>query len=147
MINCKFENGNEVGLRHVVADALAVKNDKIVLVKRSKKLIEGGKWAIPGGYVDRGEKLESAALRELKEETGLDGEIISLIKIIDDTGTEKDDRQNVKFIYEVSPSGELSGDEESEVVKWFALNQLPSKEEFAFDHFEIIEEFLQEKKK
>lgn len=142
MIDCSFENGNKANLRHVVADAIAVKGDKILLVKRAKHLSQGGKWAIPGGYVDRDESIEQAAVRELKEETGLDGEVVRLFKMIDDfkTGV-NDDRQNVKFVYEVKVKGEIKGSSESEEVKWFDLKALPKEHDLAFDHFKIIKDF------
>ncbi len=146
MISCSFENGNNSALRHVVADALTVNGRKILLVKRAKHLIQGGKWAIPGGYVDRDESLEMAAVRELKEETGLDGQIVRLFKMIDDYKTSgKDDRQNVKFIYEVKADGKVNGSSEGEEVKWFDVGKIPKESEFAFDHFKIVKEFIKYK--
>ena len=145
MIRCSFENGNKTTLRHVVADAIAVKGEKLLLVKRAKHLVNGGKWALPGGYVDRGEKIEQAAIREFKEETGLNGKAIRLFKIIDDIGNKNDDRQNVKFVYEVDAKGNLSKNDESEEVKWFNFDNLPKEEEFAFDHFQIISDFIKGK--
>ena len=56
----------------VAVAALAVKDGKILLVKR-KYPPSAGKWSLPGGHVELGERLEEAVLRELKEETGVDG--------------------------------------------------------------------------
>jgi 8-oxo-dGTP diphosphatase len=56
----------------VAVAALAVKDGKILLVKR-KYPPSTGKWSLPGGHVELGERLEEAVLRELKEETGVDG--------------------------------------------------------------------------
>ena len=70
MINCEFENGNKASLRHVVVDNLVLKDGKILLVKRTGKLLEGGKWGLAGGYVDRDETVKEAAKREILEETG-----------------------------------------------------------------------------
>jgi 8-oxo-dGTP diphosphatase len=56
----------------VAVAALAVKDGKILLVKR-KYPPGAGKWSLPGGHVELGERLEEAVLRELKEETGMDG--------------------------------------------------------------------------
>lgn len=143
MINCAFENGNKANLRHVVVDSIAIKDNKIVLVKRAKHLTNPDKWAMPGGYADRDESLEEAAVRELKEETGLKGEIIRLFKIIDDHKTYgKDDKQHVKFVYEVKSNGDLVNSSEGE-ARWFDLENLPKEQEFAFDHFKIIKDFTE----
>ncbi len=64
-----------------VAVSVAVnKEDKILVVKRNLK--PGiNKWSLPGGFIESGEEPGSACLRELKEETGLKGEIIRLIGV------------------------------------------------------------------
>ena len=53
-------------------------DDKLVLIKRGT-IPHIGKWSFPGGYVDRGEPVEVAARREVKEETGLDVELRGLV--------------------------------------------------------------------
>lgn len=62
----------------VAAGCLIVKNDRVLLVKRG---IEPGygTWVFPGGHVDRGETIEAAALRETREEAGVDAELEELI--------------------------------------------------------------------
>ena len=64
----------------VAAAALVVEDDGLVMVKRGVEP-EYGKWAFPSGYVDRGEVVEAAAMREVKEETGLDVELDRLIGV------------------------------------------------------------------
>ncbi len=59
----------------------------------------GGKFTIPGGFLDRNENIEQGTLRELKEETGYEGKIICLFHINDNPTRPKEDRQNVDFIY------------------------------------------------
>lgn len=64
----------------VAAVALVVDGDGLVMVRRGVEP-EFGKWAFPSGYVDRGEVVEAAAIREVKEETGLDVELERLIGV------------------------------------------------------------------
>lgn len=64
----------------VAAVALVADGDGLVMVKRGVEP-EYGKWAFPSGYVDRGEVVEAAARREVKEETGLDVELDRLVGV------------------------------------------------------------------
>lgn len=61
------------------AEAAVFHKNKLLLIKRH----DDGLWAVPGGRVDKGETLKEAALRELKEETGIDGTIVRLLGIFD----------------------------------------------------------------
>jgi ADP-ribose pyrophosphatase YjhB (NUDIX family) len=61
------------------AEAAVFKDDRLLLIKRHDNKL----WAVPGGKVDVGETLKEAALRELKEETGLSGRIKRLLGIFD----------------------------------------------------------------
>ena len=139
MINCTFENGRKASLRHVVVDAITVKDQKILLIRRALQLSNGGKWAIPGGFLDRDETCEQAIAREVKEETGLKATSVKLFKITDDPNRKNEDRQNVAFVYIVEASGQIKFDpHEVTDAKWFNINNLPKENEFAFDHYEII---------
>jgi len=139
MIDCTFENGNKASLRHVVVDILIVKDDKVLLVKRAEGYLEGGKYAIPGGYVDRDETLKEAAKREALEETGYTIEIESLFRTIDNPNRKGEDRQNISFVYLAKPIEKVSDhDHEITNTKWFELDNLPPESEIAFDHFESI---------
>lgn len=145
MITCKFENGGEAGLRHIVVHALTLKEGKVLLVKRSEKIIEGGKWAFPGGFIGRDETAQQAVLRELKEETGWDGKIISLFRINSNPDRPNDDgRQNIPLEFIVEPT-EKTGEEDWEQteVKWFAFDEA-EKLPLAFDQgdtFALLRQF------
>lgn len=144
MIKCTFENGHEALLRHVVVDAIAINNkNQILLVKRAEHVFRGGKWGLPGGYLDRDETIKEAVVREVKEETNLKAKPIKLFKVIDNPNRRNEDRQGVCFIYVVSVTGDPKP-QQSEVseVKWVDLDKLPKEDEFAFDHLEIIHDFL-----
>ena len=142
MIACTFENGNvaKKGLRHVTVGAIAVNDhNEVLLVKRAAHLLNGGKYTIPGGFLDRDENAAQATLRELREEAGYEGEIVQLFRINDNPNRPKEDRQNVDFLYIVKVTGGAKRDNEevSEIV-WFAKDALPEEDAFAFDHRESI---------
>lgn len=144
MIKCTFENGGKAALRHTVVDNLVIKNNQILLIKRAPHLLNGNKWGFPGGYVDRDETVAQAALRELKEETGYGGEVTRLFKVLDNPQRKGEDRQNIAFVYLIKPHSQTSKPDKNEVadLKWYSFDNLPKKEDFAFDHFEIIQDFL-----
>ena len=139
MITCSFEHGSTAFLRHVVADNLVLQGDRILLVKRSGKLSEGGKWALPGGFVDRNETVKQAAAREIMEETGYEVAEMTLFRIIDAPNRPAEDRQNIAFVH-FCVARERTGapDWESSDVQWFPLSALPDEREFAFDHYSTV---------
>ncbi len=150
MITCKFEDGGDASLRHVTVGAIVVNyKNEILLVKRAPHLTNGNKFCFPGGFLDRDETTRDAVLRELSEETGYTGNIISFFQIIDNPERPKEDRQNVDFRYIVKVTGGSKKDnDEVSGIYWMPLDQLPEKDEWAFDHRESIElykEYLKEK--
>jgi ADP-ribose pyrophosphatase YjhB (NUDIX family) len=93
---------------------------KIVLVKRA---IEPGygKWVFPGGYVDRGEEITLAALREAREEAGIDVRLDHLVNIYSYAG-----RSPVIVVYAATMiSGELAVDDEGLEIREFDLDDIP----------------------
>lgn len=144
MITCFFENKNKAYLRHVVVDALVVQEGKILLVKRAPHLSHGNKYALPGGFLDRDETTSEGVLREAREETGYEGKIISLFRLIDKPRRKGEDRQNVDFVYLVQVGRKSSvPDQEVKKIQWFDLDKLPPSKEFAFDHYQTIKLYLQ----
>lgn len=139
MITCTFEKGNNAALRHVVVEALIIKDNKILLEKRAPELLCGGKYAIVGGYMERDENLEEALARETLEETGYIIKILSLLRVKDRPDRPQEDRQNISFVYITEPIEKIQdADAESTEVTWFPLNALPPENQFAFDHYEDI---------
>ena len=65
---------------------ILIENGKILLVKQ--KVNEKRNWSLPGGKLERGETLEEGIIREMKEETGLDVEILKLLYICDSSASD-----------------------------------------------------------
>lgn len=143
MIQCQFESGTNASLRHVVVDAVMIRDGAILLTKRAPTLRAGGQWAVPGGFVERDETIAEAVMREVLEETGYTCTVKQLIAIFDQPERRGDDRQNVSFIFEVEPIAKVRDGDTHEVTDahWFPLDQLPPDTEMAFDHLEIIWEW------
>lgn len=143
MITCAFEDGGTAKLRHVVIDSLVLRGNEILLVKRTGKLLEGGKWGLVGGFVERDESLVQAAAREILEETGWQVTGLSLLTVNDRPDRPAEDRQNISFVY-FCQAVEQTGtpDDESDDQQWFPLSALPPTENLAFDHAADIALYL-----
>ncbi len=139
MITCKFEDGNKAFLRHVTVDTLVLQDGQILLGKRATKLLEGDKWGLVGGFVDRDETLKEAVAREVMEETGYKVTDITLLTVRDNPDRRHEDRQNISFVF-VCRALEKTGESDWEVKeqKWFPLDKVPPESEIAFDHYENI---------
>ncbi|HEV7227962.1 NUDIX hydrolase [Brevundimonas sp.] len=61
---------------------ICFRGDEVLLIRRGKAP-RLGQWSIPGGRVEPGERLVETALRELREETGVDAELLGLIDVVD----------------------------------------------------------------
>lgn len=146
MIDCQFEDGPQANLRHAVIDALVIRDGQILLTKRADHLRSGGRWAIPGGFIERDETTMEAVMREVLEETGHTCEVKQLVTVMDNPNRRGDDRQNISFVFEVSPITQVAEADPAEVsaVAWFPLDQLPDESEMAFDHLEIIWEWVKQ---
>jgi ADP-ribose pyrophosphatase YjhB (NUDIX family) len=107
-----------------VATAVAVQNNKLLLIKRGLAPRKGT-WAAPAGFIEIGETPEEACLRELKEETGMSGEIIRLIGATRLQDMEiYGDMLLIKYLVQLEEGNPIPGDEVEE-VKFFAFTELP----------------------
>ena len=147
MITCMFENGNKASLRHVVVHMVVEKDGCLLLEKRDGPILETGKWSLPAGFLERDETAAECAIRELKEETGWEGEIIQLFKINTSPNRPKEDRQNISIEFLVKPI-QITGEKdwESSKVEWIPFDKLLPFEEYAFDHGETIRQYLEYRK-
>lgn len=64
------------------AGIICFRGDEILLIKRAKPPL-AGEWSLPGGRIQWGERAADAALRELREETGAEAEILGLVDVVD----------------------------------------------------------------
>lgn len=148
MISCTFENGSSASLRHVVVHAIIEKDGSLLLEKRTGALLESGKWALPAGFLERDETAAQCIVREVKEETGWDSEVVTLFRINTNPDRPHEDRQNIaiEFLVRViAKTGEP--DHESSKVEWIPIDKLIPFEDFAFDHGESIRLYLEYRKK
>lgn len=142
MLNCTFENGNPASLRHVVTQAVVYKEHEILLIKRAEGMLEGGKWALPGGFVDRDETTKEAIAREIKEETGWEVDQVELLSIYDNPDRPAEDRQNISFNFMCRALKQTGvSDHEVTALEWVNLSD-PRIQSLAFDHTKVIKEFL-----
>ena len=109
----------------------------IVLIQRKNPPFG---WALPGGFVDYGESLESAALREAREETGLDVELLYQLGAYSDP--ERDPRHHtISVVFVARATGEPKAADDAEDVGVFDPNSLP--EQLAFDHAKILQDYFE----
>jgi len=108
----------------------------IILIKR-KNPPEG--WAMPGGFVDYGENLESAAVREAKEETGLDIKLIRQFHTYSDPN--RDPRHHtITTVYIAKAQGNVIAGDDAKEISIFNKETLP--EQIAFDHKKILNDYF-----
>ncbi len=108
---------------------------RIVMVRRKFPPLG---WALPGGFVEVGETLEEAAVREAQEETGLE------IRLIEQLFTYSDPKRDARrhtltTVFAARAEGEPKGADDAEVAQAFPLDALPGP--IVFDHATILEDY------
>lgn len=139
--NCGAETEGYLNPLPTVDIIIELDNQGILLIKR--KNIPFG-WAIPGGFVDYGESLEDAAVREAKEETGLDVKLIKQLHTY--SRPDRDPRHHaISTVYVAKASGKPRAADDAAEVGIFTRDTLPSP--IVFDHEEILADYFALKKK
>lgn len=122
----------------LTVDGIITKGERILLIERGKPPFKG-KYALPGGFVEYGETVEDAVVREIEEETGQKTGVKRLVGVYSDP--ERDPRgHTVSVVFELkNTDGEVEGGSDAASASFISLKDLP---ELAFDHSKIINDFL-----
>ncbi len=110
--------------------------DTLVLIERAN---EPHGWALPGGFVDEWEWIADAAVREAKEETGLDVTLVELFHVYSDP--RRDPRMHtVSTVFIARAAGEPVGGDDAAAAQVVTLDALPGP--LVFDHARIIADYI-----
>jgi 8-oxo-dGTP diphosphatase len=114
---------------------------QILLIQRKNEPYKG-RWALPGGFIEMDETLLEAAVRELREETGLNVPVLEQFRTFD--AIDRDPRHrtiSTVFIGSVgNESGSLKASSDASRAKWHSIDNLP---DLAFDHKDIIRQAIE----
>jgi len=124
----------------LTVDIIIQREDKSIILIKRKKAPFAEQWALPGGFIEYGETAEHAAIRETKEETGLDVEIMQLVGVYSDP--KRDPRGHVVAIAFLAKEvgGNLVANDDAKAVKVFKITEIPKN--LAFDHAKIVKDAL-----
>ena len=97
-------------------------------------------WALPGGFVDYGESLETAAIREAKEEIGLAVQLLEQFHVY--SAPDRDPRQHtISMVFIATATGNPIAQDDAQSVKIFAPWEIPTQ--LCFDHGLILKDYLE----
>ncbi len=108
----------------------------IVLIRRKNPPLG---WALPGGFVDYGETLEDAAVREAKEETGLEVKLLRQFHSYSDPRRDPR-RHTISMVFLAEAAGQAAAGDDAAEVGVFTAAELPDN--LAFDHRQILEDYI-----
>lgn len=120
-------------MRPFACDIVLIEGGKVLLVRRGREPFRG-EWAVPGGRIEENETVEQCARREMKEETGLDVELLKLTGIYSDP--KRDPRGIIAAAWLVRRvGGEVKAGDDADEAAWFPLGALPK---LCADHGKIL---------
>lgn len=123
-------------------DTIIQRDSQILFVKRKRDPFKEH-FVFPGGFVNEGEKVEDAALREVKEETSLSVELVDILGVYSDPS--RDPRGHIMstvFIGKISDNdkNEAKAGDDAGAIQWIDLEDVDNKF-FGFDHKTIISDY------
>ena len=114
---------------------IEMEDGRLVLIERDRA---PHGWALPGGFVDEGESVEQAAVREAREETGLEVTLSRLLYVY--SRPDRDPRQHtLSAVFVASATGAPIAADDARAVKLYRRDALP--ETLCFDHAEILQDY------
>ncbi len=127
-----------------VVDVILQQGSRVLFAKRKKDPFKGYP-GLPGGFVDKGETIEEAARREVKEETSLDIELTDILGVYSDP--KRDPRGHMTstvFIgqvpYNLNAKNKAIAQDDAAELEWIELSMI-DKKSLAFDHNKILENY------
>ncbi|HIH00430.1 MAG TPA: NUDIX hydrolase, partial [Thermoplasmata archaeon] len=120
----------------LTVDGILIQDHSVLLIQRKHSPFQGA-WALPGGFVEYGEKTEDAIIREMDEETGLKIRIRGLLGVYSDP--HRDPRGHtvtVAYLVEAR-GGAIEAGDDARSAKFFKVEELPL---LAFDHAIIVKD-------
>ena len=104
-----------------------IRDDKVLMCRRAKPPRAGG-WSLPGGGQELGETLKQTAIREAREETGLDIEVLGLVDVIDSLSHDNEGRVEyhytlIDYAARVTDGKAVAGDDAAE-VRWVTIDEM-----------------------
>ena len=130
---------NPVPTVDIIIEIKSINRNKIVLIKRKNPPFG---WAIPGGFVDYGETLEDAAVREAMEETGLDVTLTRQFHTYSDPSRDRR-KHTISTVFIARARGIPEAADDAEEAELFSREDIP--EDLAFDHADIIQDYYNNK--
>jgi 8-oxo-dGTP diphosphatase len=122
----------------LAVDGVVIKENEILLVRRKNEPYKG-KFALPGGFVEYGEKTEDAVIREVFEETGCRTRVKKLLGVYSDP-TRDPRGHTVSIVYLLEPvGGEVKAGSDASDATFVDIGDLPP---LAFDHGKIVSDAL-----
>lgn len=137
MASGQSRQGRVILTPFLTVDAIIELRGGIVLIER-KNPPPG--WALPGGYVEYGESVEKAVVREAREETGLRIRLEEQFHVYSDPRRDTR-RHNVAVVFIATASGAPKGGDDARNARCFAQQEIPF-DDLAFDHSRILRDYL-----
>lgn len=131
-----YRTGYSIGVGAVV-----INNDRALLIKRAGNPRKGD-WALPGGYVEHNETIHTAIQREVKEETGIQADIVGVLAILHRWITDENGIYII-FLMNTIENNPTEDNDETEEVAFFGLNELDSLDNLQWLSREMITNVLE----